>query len=144
MGVFVLVLIVAAISAFFFAQEAEKQKTKELLDAANAYKCSLEILKSKPADPNLKEHTLRRGREYASITRKYKGTIGVTIYDEVAIGNDISAPCAAAAIKPESKHAESSIQSVGDSLEKLMWLYDQKLISEQEYNEKRKELLQKI
>ena len=71
------------------AKEAERKKA----GARARYLASLEALKAKPTDANLKQETLALGRAYSSLTRDQKGQ---TLFDEVALMNDINAACAAA------------------------------------------------
>jgi hypothetical protein len=58
-----------------------------------AYQDALARLKRDPANPDLREETLYLGRAYSNLTRSRKG---VTLFDEVALSNDINAACAGA------------------------------------------------
>ena len=60
-----------------------------------------------PTDPDLKQQALADGRAYSDLTRSQRG---VTVYDELAVANDISAPCAAASAAPPRISAESDLR----------------------------------
>ncbi len=77
-------------------QEDIRKKLQALYDAEDLYKNSLEALKNNPTDANRKQKCLQFGRELASLTRNYQGIEGVTIFDELALMNDINAACAGA------------------------------------------------
>src|SRR5947208_3079834 len=59
--------------------------------AEKYYRSQLGELRQRPTDPDLKTKTLEAGRLYAAATRQGKN---VTIFDEVALSNDIQAACA--------------------------------------------------
>ncbi len=122
-------------------QEDIRKKLQAIYDAENLYKNSLEALKYNPSDANRKQKCLQFGRELANLTRTYQGISGVTIFDELALMNDINAACAAA--PPLSTKTEIS-QTLEERLAKLSELKEKNLLSEQEYNERRKKILDEI
>jgi hypothetical protein len=69
---------------------------------------------------------------------------GVTIYDEVALANDINAACAAAGHLALQASVTSTSQSIEDRIERLKSLFDKKVITEQEYKERRAKLLDEV
>ncbi len=69
-------------------QEAKKLTRK-------AYQDALHKLKSDPNNPDLREMTLQLGRKYAALMRDSKGH---SVFDEVALMNDINAACARATV----------------------------------------------
>ncbi len=96
-----------------------------------------------PTNADLKELVLKLGREYSGLTRQFHGTDGITIYDEIALMNDINAACAGAtSITPRAKIETK--QTIEHRLEKLLELMGKNLISEQEYNERRQKILDEI
>ena len=119
-------------------QEAENKAKREFYEnTRNNYFNSLNELKSNPTNADVKQHTLHYGREYSALTRKYQGQDKtVTIYDEMALMNDINAACAGATVI----HS----QSIEERLSKLFELKDKNLISEQEYQQKRHKILDEI
>jgi hypothetical protein len=120
------------------AQNAERarQEAEYLRQAQQAYETSLLRLREKPDDPGLRHQALRCGRLYAAWTRHKQGT-GVTLFDEVALANDIQAACAAAAVQ----RPPSAGEGVEERLQRLQQLRQKGLISDQEYETKRGEVL---
>jgi hypothetical protein len=116
-------------------ERIEKQK-QQLAEAQEKYYESLEKLKSEPTNADLKQNTLQLGREYSEATRQFEGDGRITIYDEIALMNDINAACAAA--------GAMSSQTIEERLSKLSELKEKNLISEQEYEEKRLKILDEI
>jgi rubrerythrin len=122
-------------------QEDIRRKLRAIYDAEDRYKKSLEALKNNPADANRKQKSLQFGRELAELGRRYEGTPGVTIFDEMALMNDINAACAAA---PSLSTKTETSQTLEERLAKLSDLKAKNLLSEQEYNERRREILNEI
>src|SRR5436305_12048994 len=87
----VVVVFAVAIGLYFYNLN---QVNKRLQLAFASYRQSLEVLKQQPNNPELRQKTLEWGRYYSNLTRDNKG---VTIYDEVALANDINAACAGGA-----------------------------------------------
>jgi gas vesicle protein len=142
----VLIGIVAGLLFLVHRQERLRQKdirkkVQAMYDAEDLYKDSLETLKNNPSDANRKQDCLQFGRELAELGRRYQGTLGVTIFDELALMNDINAACAAA--PSLSKKTETS-QTFEERLAKLSELKEKNLLSEQEYNERRQKILDEI
>ena len=79
------------------------------------------------------------GRTYSNLTRNKQG---VTIYDEVALSNDINAACAGAATLVSNKQTESQI--IESRLQKLAELKSKGLIDEQEYAARRAKILDEV
>ena len=116
------------------------KKQRELEAAKTSYMNSLEELKQHPANPELRQATLAKGRHYSNLTRNKKG---VTMFDEVALMNDINAACAGAATF-KSSFAEAVSDSIEERLKKLAKLKESNLITEQEYNDKRVAILAEV
>lgn len=112
-------------------------KNKRLANAKAAYHASLAALKKDPTNPDLKQQTLSLGRAYSELTRDQKR---VTIFDEVALSNDINAACAAA--------TERSAQTPGLTPEarigRLNELRAKGLVTEEEYQLQRTRILQEL
>lgn len=102
------------------------------------YRNALDRLKTNPRDPGLREKALEQGRLHASWGRHVQGAPGVTIFDEVALANDIQAACAAAVSGP------ADTGSMEARLEKLASLLSRGLISEAEHRERRMQILAEI
>lgn len=127
LGVFVLVLaiVVGVIMAL--------DQQKKLAAALRAYQESLERLKADPNKPELRQKALQLGRVYSNLTREKKG---VTVYDEVALKNDIDAACAGAV----------SVQnrSIEERLARLHQLHAGGHISDDEYRRRRQSILDEV
>jgi hypothetical protein len=133
--------IMIAIVAAVWYESTKKQR--ELDAARDAYHASLADLRNEPTNPTLRHTTLELGRAYSSLTRENKG---VTLFDEVALSNDIGAACAAASapiIMPmaATPPAPASIQ---DRLRQLESLRSQALISDEEYTSRRERILDEV
>ena len=121
---------------------------KPLADAQNevkaAYLESLEKLKGDPHNPDLREATLLLGRTYAAAARNMKDMGGaVTIFDEVALMNDINAACARAGTKITLEEGQRK-PSVEERLAKLEGLRSKQIISEQEYQSRRQQIVDEL
>jgi hypothetical protein len=134
--VFIVVIVLIAITA----GKKNDEKAKALAAARDAYQNALRNLKANPTDPNLRQLTLGLGRAYSNLTRNKKG---VTIFDEVALSNDISAACAGAANILESTVTKPD-QSIELRLSKLADLKAQGLIDEAEYAARRERILDEV
>lgn len=132
---FLVLMVLVVIGVSNAAKAAQQAKEK----ARGAYQESLAKLKLDPSNPNLRQETLRLGREYSNLTRDQKG---VTVFDEVALSNDINAACAGAAV-PRQPIAPAA-GSVEERLQKLSSLKAQGLVSEAEYEESRRRILSEV
>src|SRR6185295_13550226 len=132
---FLILMVLVVIAVANAAKAAQQAKDKAL----GAYRESLAQLKQDPSNPNLRQETLRLGREYSNLTRDQKG---VTVFDEVALSNDINAACAGAAVqRPALASVAGSVEA---RLQKLSSLKAQGLISEAEYEESRRRILAEV
>jgi hypothetical protein len=102
-------------------------------EAKQAYLESLEKLKRDPQNPDLREQTLALGRAYA-----LKGVPG---FEEVALMNDINAACARAVKQVVAQEGKPSVE---ERLAKLDELRARSLITEQEHQSRRKEILEEL
>jgi Short C-terminal domain len=115
----------------------EVERKKKALEAARkAYQESLAKLKAAPNDADVKQRTLELGRYYSALTRQDKN---VTVYDEVALGNDINAATAGA-----SAQAAPTAASVEDRLKTLDDLRSKGMISDAEYTARRQKILETL
>lgn len=131
-GVALMVGILVAISS-----EKEKKEAKE------AYENSLRLLKKDPANSDLRGRTLALGRAYSNLMRDKKGN---TIFDEVALMNDINAACAATHQVIHSTVAQLSPASlsVEDRLRKLQSLKQSGLIDDDDFARRKREIMEEI
>jgi hypothetical protein len=114
-------------------------KRKQLEEARAAYQGSLSRLKQDPTNADLRQRTLSLGRTYSNLTRDNKG---VTIFDEVALSNDINAACAAAGSHQVPTAAPA--QSVDSRLSRLAELHRKGLINDGEFQEQRSRILREL
>jgi hypothetical protein len=134
--IFILVIVLIA-----FAVNADAKKKAEVLAAARAaYYNSLNELKASPTNADLRQMTLQYGRAYSNLTRNKKG---VTIFDEVALSNDISAACAGATNILENRIAKPD-QAIELRLERLAELKAKGIIDEVEYAARRERILDEV
>jgi hypothetical protein len=118
-------------------RSVKEQDLRELREAEAAYRSSLADLKASPMNADLKEDVLRKGRVYSNLTRRRRG---VTVHDEVALMNDISAACAGA---PQVAR-NGGTKSLEDRLASMQQLKEKSLITEQEYEQRRAEILKEL
>src|SRR5690242_14968652 len=131
---FAFVLVLVGILALFAFHASNKSKAIE--EARAAYQRSLARLKEDPTNADVKQKTLAMGRTYSNLTRDSKG---VTIFDEVALSNDINAACAAAGAHRVATAVP--IQSVDTRLSRLLDLHQKGLINDGELQEQRSRIL---
>ena len=136
---FVIIVLLVCMLAYRVAEQSRRDK--ELQQAYQAYQDSLKTLKANPTNADLKQSTLMLGRQYSNLTRENKGT---TVYDEMALMNDINAATAAAMVATQPAISQGSKQSVEDRLQSLKGLRDKGLIDDQEYNTRRMKILEEI
>ncbi len=130
--IFIAILVIAILAAI--------GQHKILNQAKQAYIESLGKLKCDPHNPELREQTLALGRSYANNARKLKG---VALFDEVALMNDINAACARAGSKVMIE-VDKRKPSVEKRLAKLEDLRSKQIISEQEYQLRRQQILDEL
>lgn len=133
-GVILLVVVIV-----IFAVKASNDRIKALNAARDAYFNALRRLKADPTNADLRQTTLKLGRTYSNLTRNKRG---VTIFDEVALSNDISAACAGAATLVTNTQASS--QTIESRLQKLAELKSKGLINEEEYAARRTKILDEV
>ena len=129
---FVIVIIIALV-------KSGNEQTQRLNAARDAYFNSLRRLKTNPTSADLRQTTLQLGRTYSNLTRNQKG---VTIYDEVALSNDINAACAGATTVVSNKQSEA--HTIEFRLKNLAELKNKGLINEEEYTARRAKILDEV
>jgi hypothetical protein len=141
MGLFIFSVVALVIVVAIIAGVGQ---AKAIENARQAYQSSLAELTNDPTNPQQRQTTLALGRAYSNLTRNQKG---VTVFDEVALMNDINAACGGATTlarpnpSPEPGPADTSIEARLAQLQKLM---ERNLISSAEYETKRQQLLSEI
>ena len=140
MGFFIFLVVVFVIIAVIVGVA----KANAMESARQAYQNSLGQLTNDPTNPQKRQATLALGRAYSNLTRDKKG---VTVFDEVALMNDINAACGGAATFTGNPPINSAVSVQGSAearLSKLKTLRDQNLISPEEYDAKRQQVLSEI
>jgi hypothetical protein len=126
---FLLVVVVMAL--------INRQGQKAIQDAHATYQEALHMLKAAPASADLWQRALSLGRVYSNLTRNKKG---VTVYDEMALMNDLNAASAgapAAATSAPMRH----IASVEERVKLLNKLRTNGLITDREFESRRRKIL---
>jgi hypothetical protein len=124
------------------ALQAQQEAQRKVKQTRDAYQAAMEHLRLSPSDPIRREQALELGRQYATWTRRAHGQVGVTLYDEVALANDIAAACAGVAISTTLATAGSP--SPEQRLQKLAELRAKSLITEEEFAAKRQQILNEL
>jgi len=129
-----LVLFVVAIARM----GRQNDTRRALAEAHTAYQDALKALKANPTGSDLRQRALTLGRAYANLTRDKKG---VTVYDEMAVMNDLSAATAGATTAVTPPVATSSVE---DRLKALDALRAKGVVSEQEFTARRQKILDEL
>lgn len=132
--VFLFIVVAIIVAAAASADAAQKRKDQ----ARVAYQSSLEELKRSPANADLRQRTLELGRFYSNLMRDQKGN---TLFDEVALMNDINAACAATLQVVTAQPPSGDLE---ERLRTLKGLKDKGLIDDAEYAKRKAELLAQI
>jgi hypothetical protein len=143
-GVLIIIVIGAVVAVGAIALglylHNRNQVNKQLQLAFSNYRQSLELLKQQPNNSDLHQSALEWGRYYSNLTRNQEG---VTLYDEVALANDLKA--ASAGGGPPARNSTAAVaQSIEQRLDRLKALFNSGNISEQEYRERRDKLLDEV
>lgn len=134
---FWLIVVVVVAVGILYAWISETAKT----EARQAYQKALASLKVDPRNADLRQQTLALGRTYSNLMRDKKGQ---TVFDEVALMNDINAACAGASDFPAVMPAIVKQDDIEARLGKLLSLKNRNLIDESEYSARRREILESI
>jgi hypothetical protein len=129
MEVLLIIFVVYVIYQIVKGYKEESEKREALAN----YQASLSELKLSPGDPDLRQYTLELGRIYSNLMRDKKGN---TVFDEVALMNDISAACAA-----NGKNVNNKPMDIEERLERLRSLLDKGLIDDEDYRARKQELM---
>jgi hypothetical protein len=111
-----------------------ESRAKELAGSAERdYAKALEEFRSNPTDATLRARVLAAGRTVYGMRRGG----AVTVYDEMALSNELAAAASGAPMRPAP-------QSVEQRLERLEALREKGLVSDEEYAKKRQEILDSL
>jgi len=137
----IVIPVILIVAIYVFSGRRDQNRRDEVGAAQTAYYQALTALKAKPTDANLRQHALTAGRQYSNLTRNRQG---VTVYDEMALMNDINAATAGATPAPATASSPTAAKSVEDRLRNLEGLRTKGLISEQEYEARRQQILNDV
>jgi len=132
-------IIIFVVAIIIVISKAAKEQAKERNAARDAYFNALRRLKANPTSADLRQNTLELGRVYSNLTRN---KAGVTVYDEVALSNDINAACAGAATLVANRPIQATTTEA--RLRQLAELKSNGLISEEEYTARRNKILDEV
>lgn len=112
----------------------EQERKRLTIEAArSSYEAALSTLRTNPSDPMLRSDALSKGRIFSDLSRNSEG---VTLYDEVALKNDLDA-AAAAASRPVVQTPEERLRTLDD-------LRDKGLLTPDEHAVRRAEIIGQI
>lgn len=95
MEVFIYILFIIALVVVIFTVGNSMSNKSEIENARDIYQNNLTRLTEDPTNSTLKMQTLESGRSYSNLTRNKNG---ISLFDEVALMNDINAACAGATV----------------------------------------------
>ena len=135
---------------FFYLGQIRKthilsKLVKEKEQISRNYELAKDKLRQQPSDNKLREKALQSGREYYKSLRNGQ----LSIYDEQAINNDLAA---VAPVSQANNTLQSNIDKADENnqsdivakLEKLKQLKDKGMITESEFEAKKKDLINKM
>lgn len=131
---FLIIIAVVAVLVAISSNNTAERKRK----AKQAYLDSLNKLKKNPTNADHRQKTLELGRHYSNLMRDSKGQ---TIFDEVALMNDLNAACAGA---PQASPAPTPTGDIEERLAKLQSLKEKGLIDDTDYKQRKQELMAEI
>ena len=142
-GIIIFIVIIIAVSIKAGNEQTKQMNAARAAEAArlkaasDAYADALRQLKANPTNADLRQRTLQLGRTYSNLTRNQTG---VTVFDELALSNDINAACGGAATLVANKQT----QSIESRLQQLAELKSRGLIREEEYVTRRKQIIDEV
>jgi len=110
----------------------------------NNYQAALAALRKDPTNPSLHEQALTLGRIYSAATRENKR---ITLFDETALANDIRAVTANATQTAPVVHqtkTSTPAQSIDERISALKKMRENDLLTDEEFEQKRKDILNSI
>ena len=128
----------------FIAVVNANSKTAEINRKRADYQAALTALRENPTNPSLHEQALTLGRIYSAATRDNKS---VTLFDETALANDIRAVTANATQTAPVVHQTNTstpAQSIDERISALKKMRENDLLTDEEFEQKRKDILNSI
>ncbi|MBN2703011.1 MAG: hypothetical protein JXR23_02270 [Pontiellaceae bacterium] len=136
MGWVILIIIIFVLfRVFIVSSNAEKERIEQ---SRQKYERYLKRLKEDPGNADIRQKTLSCGREYSRILRK---SMANSVFDEVALMNDINAACAVTQQVSTKPIQPDDIES---RLIKLQDLNSKGLIDDADYRKRKEEIMSQI
>ena len=143
-GTILCVGIPLALLVLFLRDSDRRNKLKQerIEQAKKKYQTDLNLLRKTPTDASQRQKTLMSGREYARLLREDKKE---TIFDEIALMNDLNA-IAGGQVETEAKPRVEvkEEKSIEERLRILEDLKSKELLSEEEYQQRKSDILGQI
>lgn len=144
-----IILVVLVVVVLVVRSNAARAREQALAEARGNYQSALGLLKRDPTNATLRQRALDAGRTYAGLSREDKGA---TVFDEVALKNDLDAATAGAvsvaspapAAPPAPAPVLAAAPSVADRLRQLDDLKAQGLITDDEHQARRAKILEGV
>lgn len=138
----VLVPIALLVLYLYVSDQSKKEKEKKIRIAYDNYAENYKVLKNSPTDADQRQRTLIAGREYARLLREDKKE---TVFDEIALMNDLNA-IAGSQVDTETKPKVETKEekSIEERLRILDDLREKSLVSEEEYQKRKDDILSQI
>jgi aminoglycoside/choline kinase family phosphotransferase len=132
-----LVLAIPIVIVYIIRDNAFEEAKRRRLE----YEACLEALRNAPTNAQFHENALAAGRRYSNATR---GKSGITFFDETAVANDIRAVTANASQNTPVMNPQIPTPSLDDRIAALQKLKSAGLINDEEFELKRKELIDSV
>lgn len=130
-----LVLLFFSLLAVGVAIAVLKRRARERAQAA--YMAALDRLRRKPSNVAMRTEALDLGRRFAALCRDQGCP---TIFDEVALLNDMNAACGGTAVAPDAQPRKSP----EERLRSLQRLLSSGLIDEADFAARKREILNEV
>jgi hypothetical protein len=122
----------------------EDSRHRDIKNANDSYQLALTSLRDDPTNTTLQEQAWSLGRTYVATTQNVKGVIPFT---EEMLANDVETIIANAPPKPAPAKKDKgtpTVLSLDDRINALIQMRDSNLLSNTEFEQKRKEILDSI
>jgi hypothetical protein len=144
MEVVLLVIFITILIGIFIYILVEDSRHRDIKNANDSYQLALTSLRDDPTNTTLQEQAWSLGRTYVATTQNVKGVIPFT---EETLANDVETIIANAPPKPAPAKKDKgtpTVLSLDDRINALIQMRDSNLLSNTEFEQKRKEILDSI
>lgn len=137
-GICVLVALIALIAVIYAIARTNDQKAQTINRAHATYQQALADLRANPGSTQIREGVLAYGRQYANIARQNGQR---TIFDEMALANDLASIPVPVSVATATAAPATNAE---ERLRQLTRLRDQALISADEYEKRRQQIINEV